>query len=515
MGDLAEQQVEPLAATEKSEGLQAPPKPSSTVASMAPATDAKKRRGKLSIFSRHKKDKLDKSAERPITSGTACESSKNEEDAAPFEGIAPHVEHKGDVPPGSAAQPSSAVFNNIGFAGPSSSAPPPTDWATPATNPHLFVPIIKITPATPRAQSITGTEMSDYLLAAPKLENRLDDNRANISKPDDKKDQYPLRIPEEPGDYPHITGPRNLKKFGRLPYETRHVYIPLARHWVDHRPIANWLISGVKIHSQKEADYEDHRLALYFLRRHGIAHLRYCNILEFIEHIKRWREIPNPAHVLELGVPVQYMGSIAWTHIVKRMRDLEIDPHKLDMQQYQVLQNITTYRILTAALLEMKQADEDGTYDERFKKWNKGSDKVLFDWQTRIMNNRRQDSGMNNRRFSHRYPKGIDADDPRSDPSLQACLEAKKAERSRADKEAAKQATAAGSPLLPPPDQVEQQKSRKKWYAVVFLDPVQRVKTWSWSYIIFSLLIFTPLIGGSTWAIMSSGTTDKFTDHIS
>ena len=228
-------------------------------------------------------------------------------------------------------------------------------------------------------------------------------------------------------------------------------------------------------------------------------------------HIKRWREIPNPAHVLELGVPVQYMGSIAWTHIIERMREFDINPHKLDMTQYCVLQNITTYRVLTATLLEMKTATEDGTYEERWKKYAKTQEKELFDWQIRIMQNKKTEIGLNNRRFSHLFPKGVDVDDPLSDPSLQAFLEAKKIERARAAKQAAKEAAAAGSPLLLKPDEP---KPKKKWYVAVFVDPVKYVRSGvGWPHIIFCLLIFVPLIGGFMWGNMSS--TPKFTQNSS
>ena len=232
--------------------------------------------------------------------------------------------------------------------------------------------------------------------------------------------------------------------------------------------------------------------------------MRYCNILEFIAHINRWQEIPNPAHVLELGAPVQYMGTIAWTHIIKRMREFNINPHKLDMTQYIVLQNLTTYRALTAALLEMKKANEDGTYEERWKAHSKIQDKFLFDWQIRIMQNKKIDqgvTGLNNKRFSHKFPKGIAVDNPLSDPSLQAFLDAKKVERARAEKQAAKEAAAA-SPLLPKPDEP---KPPKKWYVVVFVSPVLWLKNdVGWAYILFCLIVFAPLIGGFVWGNMTS-----------
>jgi hypothetical protein len=225
--------------------------------------------------------------------------------------------------------------------------------------------------------------------------------------------------------------------------------------------------------------------------------MRYCNILEFIAHIKRWREIPNPAHVLELGAPVQYMGTIAWTHIIKRMRESNIDPHKLDMTQYIILQNLTANSVLTAALLEMKKAIEDGTYNERWKAYEKIQHRELFDWQMRIMQNKKIEqgvTGLNNKRFSHKFPKGVAVDNPLSDPSLQAFLDAKKVERARAEEQAAKEAAAAGSPLFPKPDEP---KPPKKWYTVVFVSPVKSLKNGvGWAYILFCLIVFAPLIGG-------------------
>jgi hypothetical protein len=240
---------------------------------------------------------------------------------------------------------------------------------------------------------------------------------------------------------------------------------------------------------------------LYFLRRHGIIHLRSCNILEFIEHINRWRDIPNPAHILELGVPVQCQGKISWTHIVKRMRDLDIDPAKLDMEMYQVLQNVETYRDLTAKLLEFKEMVDNGTYDERFKAWEEVREQKLHDWQTRIMNKKGIVRGSSDKRFSHQYPLGIEVDDPQADPSLQRFMEAKKEEAARNAKKAAAAARAAGGPLLPPPAE----QPRRTW--------TQRLKKLPWVYPIFSTIVFGPLMFWVIYGNMSEDMKDKFTDH--
>lgn len=255
-------------------------------------------------------------------------------------------------------------------------------------------------------------------------------------------------------------------------------------------------------------------MALYFLRRHGIAHLRYCNILEFIEHIKRWRKIPNPAHLLELGVPGQGKGTISWSYIVQRMDDYKIDPAKLDMKMYKELLDIKTYRDLTAELIKIKEMAEDGTLDERYKKWEEVREKTLYHWQTTIMADRKCDSGTNNKRFSHRYPLGIDVHDPRADPSLQAFLQAKKAESMFEAAQAA--AEAARSPLPPSPGEEQlqaQEQAKKRWYVTCWTAPFVAMKGWGWPYIIFPLIVFVPLFGGFTWANMGSGGTDRFTDH--
>ena len=49
-----------------------------------------------------------------------------------------------------------------------------------------------------------------------------------------------MKVPEESGDYPRITEPRNLKHFGDLRHRTHDFSVPLATHWVDLRPCAKY-----------------------------------------------------------------------------------------------------------------------------------------------------------------------------------------------------------------------------------------------------------------------------------
>lgn len=286
MGDLPEQgfELEPLAAIESNKDVQVPVSPDTPPTFTAPAIETKKK-SMLNIFSRYKKDKVDKTAKDPVAPETAGNSSKAgadtatdkgerqapatelEDDVPPVElegdappvskgkdkaratepeGDAPPFELEGDAPHQKASRSSSMVLKefDFDFAGPSSAAPPPADRVASDANPDPSVPTIEITPATPPRYSFLDGEPFSFLLTTPRHDAQLqaeENKRGNGSKPTDPGFRWhPLKVPEEPGDYPHITQPRNLKFNGDLPYQTRHVHIPLATHWVDHRPIAKY-----------------------------------------------------------------------------------------------------------------------------------------------------------------------------------------------------------------------------------------------------------------------------------
>lgn len=247
MGDLPEQQNDSLAAIENNEGLQPPSSPATTPtaathAAAAPAAEAKKKKGKLSILLQHKKDKANKSAKTSTTLETAAEGSKAVADVTPAEeAVSPAESADEPTTLQTTSRRSSAIFDNINsdeVAGPSSSAPPPAEGVASEADPSSSVPTIMITPPTPRAQSIAGSVNGD-LLQAPKR-NRLGRAAVSSSKTADDKPKFHLKIPEGPNDYPYANSPRNIKRFGWLTYETRHLYIPLARHWVEYRPVAKY-----------------------------------------------------------------------------------------------------------------------------------------------------------------------------------------------------------------------------------------------------------------------------------
>ncbi|KAF2624199.1 hypothetical protein BU25DRAFT_461383 [Macroventuria anomochaeta] len=156
------------------------------------------------------------------------------------------------------------------------------------------------------------------------------------------------------------------------------------------------------------------RLELYFLRRHTVVHRRYCNILEFLEHVKRWRALPNPTKVLDYDG-----GKIPWKHIVGRLGKFEVDFRKLDGGLYEELRACENYNDLTAKLFEIQQLQKSGALEKRFKKWKEQGDRMLHN-KLKAETSSKFTVGLNNKRFSHKHPLGIDANDLEAEKLTQA-----------------------------------------------------------------------------------------------
>jgi hypothetical protein len=213
MGDHSEYEMETLAAIDNSEDPQAVSSPVTTPAATAPVIEPKKSKGKLSIFSWHKKNKTDKSVKASTVPETAAESSKSGENAAPTEEVVPPLETADDAAFKTVSRLSPIIFDDNHLAGPSSSAPPLAEEVVPD---------------------------ADVLFQMPKIPSQSGRRRANRPNTEDKEARYPLKIPEELGDYPHINSPRTLKHFGPLPYAAWQVEVPLAKRWIDQRHIAKY-----------------------------------------------------------------------------------------------------------------------------------------------------------------------------------------------------------------------------------------------------------------------------------
>lgn len=130
------------------------------------------------------------------------------------------------------------------------------------------------------------------------------------------------------------------------------------------------MIQGLPTKLTHEATYTDQRLELYFLRHGATVHRRECNILEFIEHVKRWHALPNPAKVLGDD------GAMTpWKKLVELLGLLDVDSKKIDLELYNELRACEGTE-LTAKLLEVQKLQRSGELDQRFKQWEEKQEKI-------------------------------------------------------------------------------------------------------------------------------------------
>lgn len=121
--------------------------------------------------------------------------------------------------------------------------------------------------------------------------------------------------------------------------------------------------------------------------------------------MKRWQQLPNPLKVLD------YDGdTITWTHIVDRLEELEVDFRELDGPMYEKLRACEDDDALAARLFEVKFLQTSGALAQRYLKWRDEGDAVI-DRQLRDETDRMYPMSLNNRRFSHRFPMGLDIND--------------------------------------------------------------------------------------------------------
>ncbi|KAH6618994.1 hypothetical protein C7974DRAFT_416328 [Boeremia exigua] len=336
----------------------------------------------------------------------------------------------------------------------------------------------------------------------------------------------PYSVIEGDDDYPHVSGPRSIYTRGNPPYE-RQVHLPRPQDMHHHRyvtkyageplfrlcssvpyvlgplslvmrlqlivetPIllpdeaqallaargldepnpfrkSQWLTQGLATQCTEEKKYTDQRLELYFLRRHAVVQRRYCNVLEFIVHMRRWRQLPNPAKVLDYAG-----GNLSWIHIVDRLKRANIEAEKLDGGLYEELRDCETYEALTAKIREIKQLQTDGVLERRYKEWQDQGDAIV-DSQLKDETNRKTLVSLNNKRFSHRHPLGVDVNDP---------------EASMLDLTAHGTATqqmqlaACATP-----------RSKWKWTCGACTALKQALVYPAWRYIIFTSVVFIPLL---------------------
>ncbi|XPS71880.1 hypothetical protein M3J09_004054 [Ascochyta lentis] len=131
-----------------------------------------------------------------------------------------------------------------------------------------------------------------------------------------------------------------------------------------------------------------------------VVHRRACNILEFLEHIKRWRELPNPANVLgDDG------AKTPWSRIVSQLRLLEVDFTKIDLSLYDELRGCEG-NALTVLLSRTQQWQKSGELERRFQRWRE-EQRAAFERERKA---EMQNDGSYRLRFSHTHPLGKRAD---------------------------------------------------------------------------------------------------------
>ena len=222
-------------------------------------------------------------------------------------------------------------------------------------------------------------------------------------------------------------------------------------------------------------------------------HRRYCNLLEFIIQVRRWCLVPNPAKVLD------YDGdTIPWRHIVDRLGKFEVDFRKLDGELYEELKACENYNALTNKLFEIQQLQKSGALEQRYKKWKEHGDKIINS-KLKAETDRRFPVGLNNKRFSHRHPLGVDANDPEARPRRQAAPKFRVVPKDQ--------------------KQLEEQAEPKKWWKTCGGTAWKAVKRWlkypAWRYIVFVLVVFVPFLGGFVYmSARQKGCGDKCLDHV-
>lgn len=197
--------------------------------------------------------------------------------------------------------------------------------------------------------------------------------------------------------------------------------------------------------------------------------------------MRRWRLLPNPGRVLD------YDGDkISWTYIVDQLSDIKVNFRELDGELYEKLRACESDDALKSTLSEIQRLQNSGELEERYSSWKDTSGEIL-DNQLRDETDRRYPRSLNNRRFSHRFPLGVDVNDP----------EAELLGEPIGDGTGRKSAVA------------EQQLAKPtKWRRCWNYPP--------WRYIIYPSLIFVPAMGGLIYMwLQEDGCGDRCLDQAS
>ncbi len=204
--------------------------------------------------------------------------------------------------------------------------------------------------------------------------------------------------------------------------------------------------------------------------------------------------MPNPARVLD------YDGDrITWRYIVEQLGQLDVDFRRIDGKIYEELRACESHFALTNKLLEIKELQDSGVLEQRYKNWEDQGDKIV-DEQLKEETDRMHPASLNNMRFSHQHPLGVDVNDPEAAPSEQAAIGA-----------VLRSTTATKNNGQP-------RAQAKQAWVFRMCKPWRTLKVWfqypAWRYIIFPFLVFVPFMGGLVYMwLQEEGCGDRCLDR--
>lgn len=95
-----------------------------------------------------------------------------------------------------------------------------------------------------------------------------------------------------------------------------------------------------------------------------------------------------------------------------RLAEFDLDFRKIDMELYLKLKACNTHDELTAEMEKVKELKQSGLLERRHANWRRFEDRAVYYELRKITEKRDRPEGMNDMRFSHRFPTGIQYNDP-------------------------------------------------------------------------------------------------------
>lgn len=97
---------------------------------------------------------------------------------------------------------------------------------------------------------------------------------------------------------------------------------------------------------------------------------------------------------------------------MQRLTEFDLDFRKIDMELYLRLKACATHEELTAEMEKINELKQSGLLERRHANWRRFEDRAVYYELRKITEKRDRPEGMNDMRFSHRFPTGIQYNDP-------------------------------------------------------------------------------------------------------